>query len=265
VSDRELLELATEAAQKAGILLLDHFHRPAHGIEAKSTPTDLVSDADRASEELILEMIRSQRPEDGILAEEGGGEPSESGLRWVVDPLDGTVNFLFRLPEWSVSIAVEDEDGTRVAVTHIPNRDETFTAVRRAGAALNGAPISVSDKTDLADALVGTGFAYDARARSAQSEILSRVLPLVRDIRRAGSAAIDLSSLACGRFDGFYEAPMERWDRAAGELLIAEAGGVVSDLPAPYGLSTGVIAANPALHDQLRELVLSDGGSDGDR
>jgi myo-inositol-1(or 4)-monophosphatase len=259
VSDRELLDLATEAAREAGGLLLDHFHRPARGIEAKSTPTDLVSDADRASEELILRLIRRRRARDGILAEEGGDETSESGLRWVVDPLDGTINFLFRLPEWSVSIAVEDEDGTRVAVIHNPNRDETFTAIRNSGAELNGTPISVSDKVDLAEALIGTGFAYDARARSAQSETLTRVLPRVRDIRRAGSAAIDLSSLACGRFDGFYEAPMERWDRAAGELLIAEAGGVVSDLPAPYGFSTGVIAANPALHEQLRELVLPDG------
>ena len=259
MSDRELLELATEAAREAGGLLLDHFHRPAAGVEAKSTPTDLVSDADRASEDLIVGLIRRRRPRDGILAEEGGDETSESGFRWVVDPLDGTVNFLFRLPEWSVSIAVEDQEGTRVAVIHNPNRNETFTAIRGSGAELNGKPISVSGKTALAEALIGTGFAYDARARSAQSEILARVLPRVRDIRRAGSAAIDLSSLACGRFDGFYEAPMERWDRAAGELLVAEAGGVVSDLPAPYGLSTGVIAANPALHDQLRELVLSDG------
>jgi myo-inositol-1(or 4)-monophosphatase len=259
VSDRELLDLATEAAREAGDLLLDHFHRPARGVESKSTPTDLVSDADRASEDLIVGLIRRRRPRDGIQAEEGGDETSESGLRWVVDPLDGTVNFLFRLPEWSVSIAVEDQEGTRVAVIHNPNRDETFTAIRGAGAKLNGTPISVSGKTALAEALIGTGFAYDARARSAQSETLARVLPRVRDIRRAGSAAIDLSSLACGRFDGFYEAPMERWDRAAGELLIAEAGGVVSDLPAPYGFSTGVIAANPSLHDQLRELVLPDG------
>ena len=259
MSDRELLDLATEAAREAGDLLLDHFDRPARGVEAKSTPTDLVSDADRASEDLIVGLIRRRRPRDGILAEEGGDETSESGLRWVVDPLDGTVNFLFRLPEWSVSIAVEDQEGTRVAVIRNPNRDETFTAIRGAGAKLNGAAISVSGKTVLAEALVGTGFAYDARARSAQSKTLARVVPRVRDIRRAGSAAIDLSSLACGRFDGFYEAPMERWDRAAGELLIAEAGGVVSDLPAPYGFSTGVIAANPALHDQLRELVLPDG------
>jgi myo-inositol-1(or 4)-monophosphatase len=258
VSDRDLLDVGAVAAREAGKLLLDHFHRPPRGVESKSTPTDLVSDADRAAEELILELIRRRRPRDGILAEEGGDERSESGLRWVVDPLDGTINFLFRLPDWCVSIAVEDEDGTRVAVTHNPNRGETFTAIRGSGAELNGAPISVSETTELAEALIGTGFAYDARARSVQSETLSRVLPKVRDIRRAGSAAIDLSSLACGRFDGFYEAPMERWDRAAGELLIAEAGGVVSDLPAPLGLSTGVIAANPALHEQLRELVLPD-------
>jgi fructose-1,6-bisphosphatase/inositol monophosphatase family enzyme len=166
------------------------------------------------------------------------------------------VNYLFRIPIWSVSIAAADEEGTLVGVVHDPNRNETFTAIRGEGARLNGDGIEVSDRAELDQAMIGTGFAYDADARREQAERLVRVLPRVRDIRRGGSAAIDLATLACGRFDGFYEAPMEEWDKAAGVLLIEEAGGVVSDLPAPQGLSTGVIAANPKLHDELRKLVI---------
>ena len=251
-----LLELAVGAAREAGELLLERFHGPARGVDTKSSSTDLVSDADRAAEALILGRLVEARPEDGILAEEGGGRPSGSGVTWIVDPLDGTVNFLFGIPVWSVSIAARDALGAIVGVVHDPNRGETFTASRGEGAALNGEPIRVSDRGRLEEAMIGTGFSYDAEARREQAERLVRLLPRVRDIRRGGSAAIDLATLACGRFDGFYEAPMEEWDKAAGILLIREAGGVVSDLPAPQGLSTGVIAANPNLHDELRKLVI---------
>jgi myo-inositol-1(or 4)-monophosphatase len=256
VEPHGLLSIAVDAAQEAGRLLLDFARRPATGVAAKSTPTDLVSDADRAAEKLLLETITSARPDDGVLSEEGAKGSSTTGLRWVIDPLDGTVNFLFGLPAWAVSIAVEDSEGVLVGVVHIPKLDETFTAVRGEGARLNDDSISVSECDDLAQALIGTGFAYDARARADQAETLTRVLPEVRDIRRAGSAAIDLASLACGRFDGFYEAPMEVWDKAAGVLLIREAGGVVSELEAPLGLSAGVIAAGPALHNALVKLIL---------
>ena len=256
MSPPDLLDVAVGAARDAGELLLERFRGPARGVETKSSSTDPVSEADRAAEELILERLTAARPGDGILAEEGGGRPSTSGITWVVDPLDGTVNYLFRLPVWCVSIAATDRDGTVVGVVHDPNRGETFTAVRGGGAHLNGEPISVSDRDTLDRALIGTGFSYQAEARREQAELLVKLLPVVRDIRRGGSAAIDLATLACGRLDGFYEAPMEEWDKAAGVLLIREAGGIVSDLPAPQGLSTGVIAANPALHDELRKLVI---------
>lgn len=251
----ELLDLAVEAAHSAGALLLDRFRKPAQGVESKSTPTDLVSDADKASEALILDLISSTRPEDGILSEEGGGGSSTSGLTWVVDPLDGTVNFLFGIPVWSVSIAIEDDAGELVGVVHHPSTGETFTATRHGGSYLDGKAIRVSERSDLSSALIGTGFAYDARARKVQAQIATRVLPRARDIRRAGSAALDLAALSCGRLDAFYEAPMEPWDKAAGILLIQEAGGVVSSLEAPHGLSPGVVAGNRALHDQLRVLV----------
>lgn len=254
--DDALLELATTAARRAGDLLLERFREPARGIEAKSTPTDLVSDADRDAEALIVETIRGARPDDGILGEEGGRESSGSGLRWIIDPLDGTVNFLFRIPVWSVSIAAEDRNGGRVALVYDPCRDELFSAIKGSGARLNGRPMQVTEASDLADSLIGTGFAYDAEARAIQARRLPRVLPRVRDIRRAGSAALDLASVACGRLDGFFEAPMNPWDKAAGVSLVEEAGGVVAELAAPLDDAHGVIAAGPRLFDSLRELVL---------
>lgn len=252
----DLLDLAVMAATRASDILLEYFEGPAQGVSTKSTPTDPVSDADRAAEAFLLQFFKHERPEDGILAEEGGGRASTSGLTWVIDPLDGTVNFLFGIPVWCVSIAVEDSDGAVAGVVYDPNRDELFAAERGEGATLNGEPIQVTDRAELSSALIGTGFSYDPEVRDSQAVTLSRVLPRVRDVRRAGSAAIDLATLACGRFDGFYEAPMEAWDRAAGVLLVREAGGVVSELSAPKGLAPGVIAAGPGLHDTLRALVV---------
>lgn len=239
--------------------MLDRFARAPTGVGSKTTPTDLVSDADRASEELLLDFVMAQRPEDGVLAEEGGAAEAVSGLRWVIDPLDGTVNFLFGIPIWSVSIAVEDADGGLVGVVHDPVRDETFTATRGRGASLNGAQIRVNGGAEAATALIGTGFSYDPLARAAQAEALMRVLPRVRDIRRPGSAALDLAYVACGRLDGFFESVMESYDKAAGILLISEAGGMVTDLPSPLGGSSGVIAGAPKLHEQLKSLIADDG------
>ena len=253
-----LLGLAVRGARAAGEQLLEAFGRRATGVDTKSSATDPVSDADRASERLLLDLVASERPDDGILAEEGGSSGSASGFTWVIDPLDGTVNYLYRIPVWCVSVAVEDAEGTVVGVVHDPNRDETFTAVRGRGASLNGAEISVSRVEELGTALIGTGFSYEAEARRVQAEWVSRVLPRARDIRRAGSAAIDLVSLACGRLDGFFEAPMEPWDKAAGLLIAREAGATASELPPPCpGLSPGLIAANPTLHSRLRELLLA--------
>ena len=251
-----LLALATTAAMRTGDLLLERFRRPAVGVESKSSPTDLASDADRDAEDLLLDVISTERPGDGVIGEEGARKDSSSGLSWVIDPLDGTINFLFGIPVWCVSIAIRDETDTIVGVVHDPNRNETFTAIRGGGTRRNGTEIAVSQRGDLAAALIGTGFSYDAQARSEQALLLTKVLPRVRDVRRAGSAALDLASVSCGRLDGFYEAPMEQWDKAAGVLLITEAGGVVSELPAPFGLSPGVIAGGPVVHDYLKTLLL---------
>lgn len=255
-SSGELLEIAQEAAHRAGELLLERFAGPARGVASKSTSTDLVSDADRDAERLLVDIITAARPEDGLLGEEGAGGESRSGLRWVIDPLDGTVNFLFRIPIWSVSVAVQDQEGSMVGVVYEPNRNETFSAARGAGATRDGEPIRVSTKEVLADALIGTGFAYDPEIRAVQAAVVKRLLPVVRDVRRLGSAALDMCYLACGRYDGFYEADMYPWDRAAGELIAREAGATVTDLAPPKGNGLGIVAANPALHDKLRPLVV---------
>ena len=257
------LDLAERAARTAGELLLELWARPARGVESKSTPTDVVSDADRESERLLKRLILAERPDDGFVAEETGEAASRSGVTWVLDPLDGTVNFLFGIPDWCVSVGVEDPDGALAGVVYNPTRKETFSASRGAGARLNGETIKASDKSDLTTALIGTGFAYVPEAREIQARRMPELIPRVRDIRRAGSAALDLASVACGRLDGHFEAPMERWDTAAGALLVREAGGVVSDLEGPLDLSSGLIAAGANLHDKLRALVLGEAAPGG--
>jgi myo-inositol-1(or 4)-monophosphatase len=247
------LELAERAARAAGELLLSYYGRPPEGVDAKSSETDLVSDADREAERVIRELLAAERPEDGLLAEEGSQAESESGRRWIVDPLDGTVNFLYGFPAWAVSIALEDEQGLALGLVLDPVRPELFRAVRGEGATLDGAPIRVSGRTELARALVATGFSYEADRRSVQAELLLTVLPRVRDIRRVGAAALDLCQVAAGRVDGFYERGLKRWDEAAGRLIIEEAGGVMAQLEGePAGL---VAAGSPELLSELLELV----------
>jgi myo-inositol-1(or 4)-monophosphatase len=236
----------------AGELLLERFGRPARGVESKSTETDLVSEADTTSEQAIKALLAEERPQDGLLAEEGSEHDSASGRRWVIDPLDGTVNFLYGLPAWCVSVALEDDQGAGTAVVYDPLRDETYTAERGGGAALNGVPLRVSGEERPERALIATGFSYSPELRAQQAQTLQRVLPRFRDIRRAGAAALDLASLAAGRVDGYYERGLKPWDWAAGRLLVTEAGGAVADLP---GEPAGLAAASPGLLPQLLELV----------
>lgn len=213
----------------------------------------MVSDADRDAEELIRDLLASQRPDDGLLGEEGSDVESANGRRWVVDPLDGTTNYLYRFPAWVVSVALEDADGTAVGVVHDPLRGETFTALRGQGARLDGEPIAVSGAQRLDSALVGTGFGYDADRRARQAQLLQTLLPRVRDIRRAGAAALDLCMVACGRLDGYYERGLQAWDWAAGALIAAEAGASVIPLQdEPFGL----VVASPGIADDLAALVV---------
>jgi myo-inositol-1(or 4)-monophosphatase len=251
----ELVELAERAARAAGALLLKHAARSPEDVGSKSSATDMVSAADRDSEALLTRLLLEARPDDGLVGEEGASRPGSTGLRWVVDPLDGTTNFLYRLPQWSVSVACEDDDGPVAACVHDPSRDETFTALRGGGARLNGDPIAVGAQEQLARALIGTGFAYQAQTRRRQVAQLENVIDRVRDVRRAGSAALDLAWVACGRLDGFYETGIQHWDYAAGALLVPEAGGRFQAGPGPIDGILQVVAANHALFDGLAALV----------
>jgi myo-inositol-1(or 4)-monophosphatase len=253
----ELLAVAEEAARAAAEVLLGRFGGGGGGkVRAKSTPTDLVSEADLEAERALRAALARRRPDDAVLGEEGGdrGEGG-SGLRWIVDPLDGTVNFLFGIPQWGVSVACEDAEGTLAGVVLDPLRDEVFAAGRDGPATLDGEPIEGSTRSDLATAMVGTGFAYDAETRKAQAEVAARVLPRVRDLRRMGSAAIDLGWTACGRYDAFYERGLAPWDRAAGALICARAGLQLRELAPAGPLPAGLLVAPSALAGALDELV----------
>jgi myo-inositol-1(or 4)-monophosphatase len=242
------LELAERAARAAGAVLMERFGGPARGLGHKTSDTDLVSDADRAAEKVIRELLEAERPDDGLIAEEGSRHEASSGRRWVVDPLDGTVNFLYGMPHWAVSIGLEEGGQVTAGVVLDPTRDECFRAVRGGGSELNGNPIHVRDGQPLDRAMIATGFSYQPERRAAQAEVAARVLPEVRDIRRAGAAALDLAWLAAGRLDGYYERGLSPWDWAAGRLLVEEAGGAVVEMPdEPLGL----VAAGPALLEPL--------------
>ncbi len=267
-----LLELACEVAVAAGRLLIGRGGRP-EVVATKSSPTDVVTEADRTAEALIRDLIGEKRPGDRILGEEGGetGAGSQStGVRWIVDPLDGTVNYLYGLPDWAVSVAAE-KDGTVVAgAVFVPRRDELFSAALGGGAWLSSGaldwrgedtapPIRLACNRDvpLGQALVATGFGYEAGRRLVQGEVLRAVLPLVRDIRRGGSAAVDLCSVASGSVDAYYERGVNLWDIAAGGLIAAEAGARVTGLLGRPASSSMTMAAAPPLLGQLHDLLAS--------
>lgn len=254
MSAEAVLEVAVAAACRGGELLLEHRKRGLSGVMTKTTDTDLVSDADRAAEQLIVEMIATAFPEDAITGEEGGTAAGTSGRRWIIDPLDGTTNFVYGFDAFCVSIGVENAGGPLAGCVHDPVRGETFTATRGGGALLNGLSIKPTTTSDLARALVGTGFSYRADQRQWQAHVVSYLLPRVRDIRRMGSAALDLCWVAAGRLDAHVERGLAPWDHAAGALIAEEAGaGVTRPLPAAkWGL---VMAAAPGIATELFELV----------
>jgi myo-inositol-1(or 4)-monophosphatase len=249
-----LLAVANEAAEAAAAALLARYQAAAGpvGLATKSSATDLVSDADLAAETAIRAVLAERRPGDGILGEEGTGDmPGTTGVRWIVDPLDGTVNYLFGLPQWCVSVACEG----RVGAILDPLRGERFEVVLGERATLNGSDLRPSARDDLSTALVATGFGYDAAIRERQAAVVARLLPHVRDIRRMGSAALDLAWTAAGRYDAFYEHGVQLWDTAAGTMLCAQAGLEVRDLPGRDGLPAGVMAAAPGVAGALSDLV----------
>ncbi len=262
----DLLSLATDLAREAGALALSM--RAGLGeSDTKSSPTDVVTAADRASESLLVEGIRRARPDDGLLGEEGASTPGSTGVRWVLDPIDGTVNYLYGIPQWCVSIGVEHKGEAVVGVVFDPSKDELWQGVRGAGSTLNGRSLRCSAVSELAQALVATGFGYDARRRAAQAKVLIELLPTVRDLRRIGAGALDLCAVAAGRVDAYYEQGMSPWDHSAGALIAREAGARVGGLRgAPTGYPM-VLAAAPGVYDALHDLLVrhdADADSVGD-
>ncbi|MBN7793435.1 inositol monophosphatase family protein [Microbacterium esteraromaticum] len=252
-------ELVADIAREAGDLAK---RRRAEGVSlaaTKSTLADIVTEADREVEQLIRDRIRTERPDDGFLGEETGAERGASGLTWVVDPIDGTVNYAYGIPTYSVSIAVvegepnpESWQGVAAAVC-APGLGELFTAARGEGACLDGVRLSVTTETP-AGALLATGFGYDPATHDGDLAMVRQVMPIARDLRRMGSAAIDLAYVAAGRLDGFFERGLNPWDFAAGAILVHEAGGLVSrlELDAPRPM---VIAGGPVVHAELQRLI----------
>ncbi|MDQ2726457.1 MAG: inositol monophosphatase [Actinomycetota bacterium] len=254
----ELAAVALDAARAAAAIHIAGFGGVRNRVDTKSSATDMVSEVDRQAEAAVVGLITERRPDDAILGEEGTSRSGSTGVRWVVDPLDGTTNYLFGIPAFSVSIAAEIDDAAVVGVVIDPLRGETWAAVAGRGARLNGTATSVAvGRSDLATALVATGFGYRAERRAHQARVAATVLPAVRDIRRFGSAALDLCWVAGGRVDAYYEWGLNPWDLSAGRLICDEAGARTGILPGHT-----IVASVPALYEPLADLLVRAGATD---
>jgi len=249
-----VLDGARLAALEAGEILLSLFGRLESVRKKGEGDIDLVTEADVASETMLVRRLRKLLPEASLLAEEGTARDAAGGLRWVIDPLDGTTNFTHGYPVFCVSIALEEDGSVLLGVIHDPTRRETFSAVRGEGATRDGERLSVAGATSLGEAMLVTGFPYDVHTtRRDNLTQFAAMLKRARALRRGGSAALDLSYVAAGRMDGFWEESLAPWDVAAGALLVREAGGRVTGYRGePFDLAAGhVVAANPAIHEAM--------------
>lgn len=252
---QQLLAVAERAAQEAGRELVVRAGNPQR-VSTKSTPTDLVSEADEAAETVIQHVILSARPADGLVGEEGARRESRSGITWVVDPLDGTVNYLFGDREWSVSIAAVDDYGPVAAAVLEPMSGQMWTAVRDHGAWRNGSRLSARQTPGVSDAMVLVGLSYDSTERRRQMEMFTEVAPSVRDLRRHGSAALELCRVAEGVADAYVESPIYRWDIEAGTLIAREAGADVH-VARLDGVRRSIVATSASISRELLTLLRS--------
>jgi myo-inositol-1(or 4)-monophosphatase len=255
---RPLAELAVAAADAAGTFLLQGWSDPRREVRTKSTGTDMVSEMDHGAERILVDTILTARPDDGILGEEGADRPSGTGVRWVVDPLDGTTNYLYGLASWCVSVGVELDGVPVVGVVSAPVLGERYVGIAGAGASVNGRRLAVSAEDQLGRALVATGFGYAPARRAYQGAVVAALLPRIRDVRRSGSAALDLCSVAAGRVDAYWEVGVQPWDVCAGTVIVREAGGSV-DAPLVPVRSAASAASALAPGDPGRPVVASNG------
>ena len=253
--DHALVNLAARIARTAGDMVLLGRRAGAPSVDTKSSAVDLVTQWDRASERYIVDELRRCRPDDGIVGEEGSRIEGSSGVDWHVDPIDGTTNFAFGLAGYAVSIGAMDQHGPRAGAVYLPATRELFTATRGGGAYLGSRRLRVSDASNLATALVTTGFSYSTDLRSRQGARVASILPRVRDIRRLGAAAADLCFVAAGRVDAYFEENLNSWDMAAGLLVATEAGAVAGDFSGGPARPAQLIVAAPGIHAELTALV----------
>ena len=255
---RELLALATDLARDAGQVHVEGL-RSALRLETKSSPTDPVSQVDREAERLIVERLSELRPDDAVLGEVGALGQGTSGVRWVIDPLDGTTNYVYGYPAYAVSIAVEIDGQPQVGVVFDSSAGRMYRAISGFGAVCDDQPIHVREQPDLSTALVATGFSYEAAQRTRQGAVVAQVLGRVRDIRRGGTAALDLCHVAAGHVDAYWELDLSPWDYAAGAVIAREAGAEVEFPPAAHGHGPAVVAAHSSLMPALLKLLRETG------
>jgi myo-inositol-1(or 4)-monophosphatase len=245
----ELVAIAEQVALAAGQLLMD---RPdTFTLTEKSSAVDFATQMDEQAESLIVKSLLAARPDDGIIAEEGAAQKSKSGITWVIDPLDGTVNYLYGLPGWNISIAAKDKDGVIAGVVYAPSIGALWKATKGGGAFLNNKVIKCNNPIKLNMALIATGFSYDLELRKEQGSRIQRLIPQIRDIRRNGAAAVDLCYVAMGAVDAYFESSLKEWDFAAGGLIATEAGAIISGRSGGAPDGDMVVCAGPSLHAQL--------------
>ncbi|MEY4130795.1 MAG: hypothetical protein RLZZ31_919 [Actinomycetota bacterium] len=261
VDANELLQLAVATARETADLLLASVNTELK-IDTKTSATDLVTEIDRAAEKIIVERITKARPQDAILGEEGADRPGTSGVQWIIDPIDGTTNFVYGHPGFAVSIAAEFNGMPLIGVVHDPMHNEVFSAVRGQGAFCNGNPIAVRSTTTLETSLIATGFGYSSDRRRAQAGVMANLSGSIRDYRRMGAASVDLCSVACGRVDAYFERGLQKWDYAAGALIASEAGALLGDLNGGDCSSYYCIAATPAVFNELCQALIDAGAHD---
>ena len=257
--------MATKLATQAGTMALAGRRAGLANVQTKSTATDMVTEFDRASELMIVEGLTQLRPNDAIIGEEGASRPGTTGITWHIDPIDGTSNFLYAIPNWAVSIGATDESVAGTSSQHtsvagavfVPAQNEMFTATLGGGAHLNGVEISCNETSLLSQALVSTGFSYAPEQRTAQAARVAKMIHKIRDIRRFGAASIDLCYVACGRFDAYFEENLHSWDVVAGQLIATEAGCTTGNYCGGAMTPAQTLVSAPAIFSELGALITS--------